>query len=106
MRVIPEFVKIFKKPKPLSIENGKSHFLTRPPFESKDKVKLNKTKEETKDCYAIIDMMDNQIKKLKEKLESMENVKIENEENLEKLSKLFDLWVIYASGKFIDNSMH
>ena len=62
MRVIPEFAKIFKESKSLSIENDKSHFLTRPPFESKDKIKLNKAKEETKDCYALIDMMDNQKK--------------------------------------------
>ena len=67
---------------------------------------MNKAKEETKNCYATIDMMDNQIKKLKEKLESMENVKIEHEENLEKLSKFFDFEVIDASGNYIDNSMH
>ena len=106
MKIKPEFEKIFKESKSLSIESGKSHFLTRPPIKSIDKIKLEKAKEETKNCYYQIDIMNNEIKNLKEKLESVENSRQEHEENLEKLSKLYEMGVIDENGNFIDNSMH
>ena len=105
MKVKPEILNIFKESQSVSIVSGRSHYLTRDPKTTKDKIEINILKEERKELDRREDNFRKEIEALKHKLSKLEDIERENEENIEKLSRLYDAWVINEEGHYINNNM-
>ena len=73
-----EFGNIFKASKAVSLEKGKSHFLTRQPIKNNYWTKVEKLQEEIKNDQELIKTQNLKIKQLNQKIE---NYKIEKQEN-------------------------
>ena len=105
IRVKPEFLDIFKSSQSVSTIKGKSHFLTRNPKITKDKISISILNEEKKELERRSDAFQNEVKQLKNKLSRLEEIEKENEDNLDKLSKLYDAGIINEEGYYINNRM-
>ena len=104
IKVKPEILGIFKSSQAVSIVKGKSHFLTRDPKSTKDKLELKLPKEE-KEVMKRSEEFEREIEHLKDKLIKLEDIERENYENMEKLSKLYEAGIINEEGNYINDKM-
>ena len=104
--VQPEFMKLFQQSKSISTVKGKSHFLTRMPKPTKDKLVIKRLEEEWKENKEREKDVENQITDLKEKLKKLEEEQIEGQENADKLNKLYQLGIIDSKGEPVNTDMN
>ena len=103
--VQPDILNIFKQSKAISTVKGKSHFLTRLPKPTKDKLKIQQLVEERKELNIRDKDVEKELVELKIKLQNLEKDQIINDENAEKLNRLYQLGLINDKGEPINNDM-
>ena len=101
----PEFIRIFQKSQAVSILPGESHFLSRFPKLTKDRIQIRKLEMENEEAKEKKLEAFEEIRKLNSKLKEMEESQKDAEDNLEKLSKLYQLGVIDDNREYINNDM-
>ena len=103
---MPEFISIFKTSQSVSMHKGRSHFLTREPKLSKDKILIGKIEEERQNSERKIQKLEVELLKLSDKIVDLEKSQENASENKDKLAKLFDLGIINENGEFINNEIN
>ena len=106
LTVKPEILNLFKNSQSVSLEKGKSHFLTRIPKITSDQKLIEKLEEEKKELYRKEKLLEKEIDHLHGRIQEVMELRDNDEENIEKLDKLFRLGVIDENGNLIKNDMN